>query len=38
MNRLRIFNKAGDPPAPQNKHWYSLNANGELNIWRMPVR
>ena len=29
MNRLRIFNKAGDPPAPQNKHWYSLKASGE---------
>ena len=24
---LRIFNKAGDPPAPQNKHWYSLKAS-----------
>ena len=26
---LRIFNKAGDPPAPQNKHWYSLKASGD---------
>ena len=37
MNRLRIFNKAGDPPAPQNKHWYSLKASGEAETRTIEV-
>ena len=37
MNRLRIFNKAGDPPVPQNKHWYSLKASGEANARSIEV-
>lgn len=37
MNRLRIFNKAGDPPAPQNKHWYSLKASGEADTRSIEV-
>ncbi len=37
MNRLRIFNKAGDPPAPQNKHWYSLKASGEAETRSIEV-
>lgn len=37
MNRLRIFNKAGDPPAPQNKHWYSLKASGEAEARSIEV-
>jgi len=37
MNRLRIFNKAGDPPAPQNKHCYSLNASGEAETRSIEV-
>ena len=34
---LRIFNKAGDPPAPQNKHWYSLKASGEAETRSIEV-
>ena len=34
---LRIFNKAGDPPAPQNKHWYSLKASGEADARSIEV-
>ncbi len=34
---LRIFNKAGDPPAPQNKHWYSLKASGETETRSIEV-
>ena len=34
---LRIFNKAGDPPAPQNKHWYSLKASGETEARSIEV-
>ncbi|MCF6764006.1 head maturation protease, ClpP-related [Pseudomonas fragi] len=34
---LRIFNKAGDPPAPQNKHWYSLKARGEAETRSIEV-
>ena len=37
MNRLRIFNKAGDPSAPQNKHWYSLKASGEAETRSIEV-
>ncbi|MGO2451199.1 head maturation protease, ClpP-related [Pseudomonas taetrolens] len=37
MNRLRIFNKAGDPPATQNKHWYSLKASGEAETRSIEV-
>ncbi|NBG93138.1 head maturation protease, ClpP-related [Pseudomonas sp. 9.1(2019)] len=37
MNRLRIFNKAGDLPAPQNKHWYSLKASGEAETRSIEV-
>ena len=37
MNRLRIFNKAGDPPATQNKHWYSLKACGEAETRSIEV-
>lgn len=37
MNRLRIFNKAGDSPAPQNKHWYSLKASGEAETRSIEV-
>ena len=37
MNRLRIFNKAGDPPAPKNKHWYSLKASGEAETRSIEV-
>ena len=37
MNRLRIFNKAGDPPLPQNKHWYSLKASGEAEARSIEV-
>lgn len=37
MNRLRIFNKAGDPPAPQSKHWYSLKASGEAETRSIEV-
>lgn len=37
MNRLRIFNKSGDPPAPQNKHWYSLKASGEAETRSIEV-
>lgn len=37
MNRLRIYNKAGDPPAPQNKHWYSLKASGEAEARSIEV-
>ena len=37
MNRLRIFNKAADPPAPQNKHWYSLKASGEAETRSIEV-
>ena len=37
MNRLRIFNKAGDRPAPQNKHWYSLKASGEAETRSIEV-
>ena len=37
MNRLSIFNKAGDPPAPQNKHWYSLKASGEAETRSIEV-
>ncbi|MGP5481249.1 ATP-dependent Clp protease proteolytic subunit, partial [Pseudomonas helleri] len=34
---LRIFNKAGEPPAPQNKHWYSLKASGEAETRSIEV-
>ncbi|WP_369781820.1 head maturation protease, ClpP-related [Pseudomonas sp. WC2401] len=34
---LRIFNKAGDPPAPQSKHWYSLKASGEAETRSIEV-
>ncbi len=34
---LRIFNKSGDPPAPQNKHWYSLKASGEAETRSIEV-
>ena len=34
---LRIFNKAGDPPVPQNKHWYSLRASGEAETRSIEV-
>lgn len=34
---LRIFNKAGEPPAPQNKHWYSLKASGEAEARSIEV-
>ena len=34
---LRIFNKAGDSPAPQNKHWYSLKARGEAETRSIEV-
>ena len=34
---LRIFNKAGDPPAPQSKHWYSLKASGEADTRSIEV-
>lgn len=34
---IRIFNKAGDPPAPQNKHWYSLKASGEAQTRSIEV-
>lgn len=34
---LRIFNKAGDPSAPQNKHWYSLKASGEAETRSIEV-
>ena len=34
---LRIFNKAGDLPAPQNKHWYSLKASGEAETRSIEV-
>ena len=34
---LRIFNKAGDPQAPQNKHWYSLKASGEAEARSIEV-
>ena len=37
MNRLRIFNKAGDPPLPQDKHWYSLKASGEAEARSIEV-
>ena len=37
MNRLRIFNKAGDPPLPQDKHWYSLKASGEAETRSIEV-
>lgn len=37
MNRLRIFNKAGEPPAPQNKHWYNLKASGEAEARSIEV-
>ena len=37
MNRLRIFNKAGDPPLPQDKHWYSLKASGEADARSIEV-
>ena len=37
MNRLRIFNKAGDPPLPQDKHWYSLQATGEAEARSIEV-
>ena len=37
MNRLRIFNNAGDPPATQNKHWYSLKASGEAETRSIEV-
>lgn len=37
MNRLRIFNKVGDPSAPQNKHWYSLKASGEADTRSIEV-
>ena len=34
---LRIFNKAGDPPVPQDKHWYSLKASGEAEARSIEV-
>ena len=34
---LRIFNKAGDPPAPQSKHWYSVKASGEAETRSIEV-
>ncbi|KOX63290.1 Clp protease ClpP [Pseudomonas psychrophila] len=34
---LRIFNKAGDPPAAQGKHWYSLKASGEAEARSIEV-
>ena len=34
---LRIFNKAGDPPVPQDKHWYSLKASGEAEARGIEV-
>ena len=34
---LRIFNKAVDPPASQNKHWYSLKASGEAETRSIEV-
>lgn len=34
---LRIFNKAGDPPVLQNKHWYSLKASGEAEARSIEV-
>ena len=34
---LRIFNKAGDPPEPQKKHWYSLKASGEAETRSIDV-
>ena len=34
---LRIFNKAGDLPAPQNTHWYSLKASGEAETRSIEV-
>ncbi|OKA24544.1 head maturation protease, ClpP-related [Pseudomonas versuta] len=34
---LRIFNKAGDLPAPQSKHWYSLKASGEAEARSIEV-
>ena len=34
---LRIFNKAGDLPAPQKKHWYSLKASGEAETRSIEV-
>ena len=34
---LRIVNKAGDPPASQNKHWYSLKASGEAETRSIEV-
>lgn len=34
---LRIFNKAGDPRVPQNKHWYSLKASGEAETRSIEV-
>lgn len=34
---LRIFNKAGDQPPPQNKHWYSLQASGEAETRSIEV-
>ena len=34
---IRIFNKAGDPPVPQNKHWYSLKASGEAETRSIEV-
>ncbi len=37
MNRLRIFNKAGDPPLPQDKHWYSIKASGEAEARSIEV-
>ena len=37
MNRLRIFNKAGDLPLPQDKHWYSLRASGEAEARSIEV-
>ena len=37
MNRLRIFNKAGDLPLPQDKHWYSLKASGEAEARSIEV-
>ena len=37
MNRLRIFNKAGDPPATQHKHWYSVHASGEAEARSIEV-
>ena len=37
MSRLRIFNKAGDIPVPQDKHWYSLKASGEAEARSIEV-